>query len=432
MLNVLYVSLGVLIALALAGTLIYWYIQDITQKKHAVLRNFPIIGHLRYFFENLGEYLAVLLPRRPRGDALQPRHARLGLSAGQERGRHPRLRLHLQHPRGRALIFVNAPFPVLEEEREPTPPLIIGDGHCDKPFRRAFTDQRFRHELRRHLEARRAGISRARAAKGRLLDGYRRGGLAHHLEGGCDLIFQIGTAKYGVRDDQGRLSPEKLREVAAHDTVRAFRDQALAGRQTGQGRRPPRRQGDRRKSRASAASRWGRIRCRRTATATSQHDRAARHGRARLATITGKPVGIKTAIGGWQFMNELAEEVESARSARGADFPRHRRRRGRQRRGTAGAGRPHGALHRRGAAAGGRLLIESGLRQRVRLIAADKLLTPARVAWALATGADFVNTARGFVCSRSAASRPCAATATPADRHHDAQPCACSGLDRRR
>ena len=55
-LNVLYVSLGVLIALAIAGTLIYWYIQDITQKKHAVLRNFPIIGHLRYFFENLGEY----------------------------------------------------------------------------------------------------------------------------------------------------------------------------------------------------------------------------------------------------------------------------------------------------------------------------------------------------------------------------------------
>ena len=35
----------------------------------------------------------------------------------------------------------------------------------------------------------------------------------------------------------------------------------------------------------------------------------------------------------------------------------------------------------------------------MRLIAAGKLLTPARVAWALATGADFVNTARGFMFS---------------------------------
>ena len=56
------------------------------------------------------------------------------------------------------------------------------------------------------------------------------------------------------------------------------------------------------------------------------------------------------------------------------------------------------------------------------LIAAGKLPTPARVARALATGADFVNTARAASRSRSAASRPRAATATPADRHHDAQP----------
>jgi glutamate synthase domain-containing protein 2 len=42
-------------------------------------------------------------------------------------------------------------------------------------------------------------------------------------------------------------------------------------------------------------------------------------------------------------------------------------------------------------------LIESNLRHRVRLIAAGKLLTPARAAWALSAGADFVNTARGFM-----------------------------------
>jgi glutamate synthase domain-containing protein 2 len=43
------------------------------------------------------------------------------------------------------------------------------------------------------------------------------GGLSSfHLEGGCDIVFQIGTAKYGVRDTNGDLSDEKLPEVAAH------------------------------------------------------------------------------------------------------------------------------------------------------------------------------------------------------------------------
>ena len=35
-----------------------------------------------------------------------------------------------------------------------------------------------------------------------------------HLEGGADLVFQVGTAKFGVRDENGHLSEEKLRAVA--------------------------------------------------------------------------------------------------------------------------------------------------------------------------------------------------------------------------
>ena len=39
---------------------------------------------------------------------------------------------------------------------------------------------------------------------------------------GGDIIMQIGTAKYGVRDESGCISDDKLREVAAHEAVRAF------------------------------------------------------------------------------------------------------------------------------------------------------------------------------------------------------------------
>jgi hypothetical protein len=54
--SVLSVSAGTLLAIALFVILVFWYIKDITQKKHTVLRNYPIIGRLRYFFEQMGEY----------------------------------------------------------------------------------------------------------------------------------------------------------------------------------------------------------------------------------------------------------------------------------------------------------------------------------------------------------------------------------------
>jgi glutamate synthase domain-containing protein 2 len=42
-------------------------------------------------------------------------------------------------------------------------------------------------------------------------------------------------------------------------------------------------------------------------------------------------------------------------------------------------------------------LMESGLKQRIRVVAAGKLVTSAKAAWALCAGADFINTARGFM-----------------------------------
>lgn len=50
------VSLGVLLAFSIVGALVYLYVQDVTQEKHAVLLNFPLVGQLRYIFERLGEY----------------------------------------------------------------------------------------------------------------------------------------------------------------------------------------------------------------------------------------------------------------------------------------------------------------------------------------------------------------------------------------
>ena len=56
MLNVLSYGIGTIIGFVLIGGLIVLILHDITQKKHTVLRNYPVIGRFRFYFENLGEY----------------------------------------------------------------------------------------------------------------------------------------------------------------------------------------------------------------------------------------------------------------------------------------------------------------------------------------------------------------------------------------
>jgi len=115
--------------------------------------------------------------------------------------------------------------------------------------------------------------------------------------------------------------------------------------------------------------------------------------------LTGRPVGVKTAIGGWRFMNELGDAV----NRRGPEFaPDFLAIDG----GEGGSGAAPQALADHMSLSIDEALprvvdslIESGLRQRVRVIASGKIVTSARAAWALAAGADFVNTARGFMFS---------------------------------
>src|SRR3990172_10960541 len=49
-------GLGTVIGFVIIATLVVWFIQDVSQKKHAVLRNYPVVGRLRYVFEKQGEY----------------------------------------------------------------------------------------------------------------------------------------------------------------------------------------------------------------------------------------------------------------------------------------------------------------------------------------------------------------------------------------
>ncbi len=398
-LSVFHVSLGVLFALILAVLFVYWYVRDITQKRHTVLRNFPIIGHLRFFFENLGEYFRQYFflgdrEEMPFNRATRAWIYRMAKNEGGILGFGSTY--DLTQPG--ALVFVNAAFPVLDSEQHSTPPVVIGEGWCQKPFtahsRINVSGMSYGAISRPAVRA----LSRGAGMAGCYMDTGEGGLSPYHLEGGCDIIFQIGTAKYGVRDAEGKLDLGKLRAMAEIEQVRAFEIKLSQGAKPGKGGVLPA---------AKVTEEIARIRGIPFGKASLSPNRHPETGNMDelldmvelVRETTGKPVGIKTAIGGWQFMHEFAEAVNRRGLQSAPDFLTIDG-------GEGGSGAAPQALADHMALSITEslprvvdALIETGLRDRVKVIASGKLSTPARVAWALSCGADLVNTARGYMFS---------------------------------
>jgi len=397
MMEVLSYGIGTLIAFAIILGLVFLFVSDITQKKHGVLRNYPVVGHLRYFFEELGEYFRQYFfsgdrEEMPFNRATRAWVYRLAKNESGNIGFGSTYDLHLPG----ALIFVNHPFPVLEEERLPTPALAMGEGYCRTPFvARSIVNVSGMSYGAISAPAVRS-LSRGAAVAGCWVDTGEGGLSAYHLEGACDLVMQIGTAKYGVRDAQGNLSPERLIELGR--TVKAFEIKLSQGAKPGKGGVLP---GG--KVTAEVAEIRG-IPEGRDSISPNRHRDIGNMAElaeriAWIRDLTGRPVGVKTAIGGWRFMNELGELA----ARRGPEFaPDFLVVDG----GEGGSGAAPQALADHMSLSIDEALprvvdalIEAGLRQRVRVVASGKLATSARAAWALAVGADFVNTARGFMFS---------------------------------
>ena len=393
--DILSYGAGTLVGFALIGALVFLFIRDITQKKHSVLRNYPIIGRFRYFFEQLGEYFRQYFfagdrDEMPFNRATRGWVYRLAKNEGGVIGFGSTYDMH--HPG--ALIFVNHPFPVLEEERLPTPALALGEGYCREPFiGRSIVNVSGMSYGAISAPAVRS-LSRGAAVAGCWMDTGEGGLSPYHLEGGCDIVMQIGTAKYGVRDAQGNLSEERLLELSK--VVKAFEVKLSQGAKPGKGGVLPGR-----KVTAEIAQIRG-IPEGRDSISPNRHRDIANMAElldrlAWIRNLTGRPVGVKTAVGGWRFMNEMAEIVHKKGLEFAPDFLVIDG-------GEGGSGAAPQALADHMSLSIEEALprvvdalIETGLRQRVRVVASGKIVTSARAAWALCVGADFINTARGFM-----------------------------------
>ncbi|HEY1934954.1 MAG TPA: glutamate synthase-related protein [Acetobacteraceae bacterium] len=224
-----------IIALVLAS-LFALYVHDRRQTQHTILRNYPVIGYFRYFAETLGEYMRQYqyLPdwaERPfnRLERAWVYRSAKGVSNLRSFG----------SENVPAFVFRNAAFPVLDEERRTWggKPIGIteGPGACRPPFHPAsfFNISGMSYGALSHAAV--SALSRGAKLAGVWM-ATGEGGLArYHLEGGCDVIMQMGTAKYGVRDEHGKLSETRLQEIAAQEHVRAFEVKLARGAKPGKG-----------------------------------------------------------------------------------------------------------------------------------------------------------------------------------------------------
>lgn len=225
------------------------------------------------------------------------------------------------------------------------------------------------------------------------------GGLTpYHLEGGCDIVAEIGTAKFGYRNEDGTFSKERLREAAAHPQVKMFELKLSQGAKPGKGGLLPA---------EKVTPEIAKIRGLKPYTASESPNRFPEIGSSAelldfikmVRDTSGKPTGFKVVLGDYNWLEELCQEIHKRGIDSAPDFITIDGAEGGTGASPLSLADYVGLPIAESLPATVDLLVEYGLRDRIKVIASGKLVTPGMVAWALAIGADFVNSARGFLLS---------------------------------
>ncbi len=395
-------SLGVLAILfvsviglmALVGAVLF--VIDISQNEDAIRKNYPVIGRFRYLFAKLGEFFRQYFFAMDREEMPFNRAEREWVSRSSEGADNTVAFGSTRNlsPVGTA-IFVNCPFPILDEDAAEPPALLIGP-YARKPYEAASIINISAMSYGSLSKPAIRALSKGAALAHCWLNTGEGGISEHHLEGGCDVVFQIGTAKYGARDENGGLDDDKLRAAAAHDQVRMIELKLSQGAKPGKGGILPG---------AKVTEEIGRIR-----GIPPGRDSISPNGHPEVENISdlldlinhirdvsGLPTGFKSVVGAYGWLETMCEHICARGLEHAPDFITIDSGDG----GTGAAPMPLmdnvGLPIKESLPMVVDIIRRYGLHERIRIIASGKLITPAEVAWAYCAGADFVNSARGFM-----------------------------------
>lgn len=374
------------------------YVLDKRQTRDAILRNYPVIGHFRHLFSSLGEFFRQYFFAMDREEMPFNRAQRDWIyRASDGKGNTVAFGSTRSLSIPGTPIFMNAPFPPLDDQFTSTDPMVIGP-HCRVPYTAKSIFNISGMSYGAISKPAVLALSKGAKEAGIWLNTGEGGLSPFHLEGGADLVYQIGTAKYGIRDDAGNLDDDKLRAMAAHETVRMFEIKLSQGAKPGKGGILP------------AAKITPEIAQIRGLKPGEDGISPNRHREVddfsdlldfigHIREVTGKPVGFKFVVGSSRPWAEFFEMIAERGPECAPDFITIDGGEG----GTGAAPMPLidlvGMPIKEALIRIVDLRDKYGLHDRIRIVAAGKLVNPADIAWAICAGADFVASARGFMFS---------------------------------
>lgn len=411
----------------------YIYQKDDRQKQHAILRNFPLLGRVRYMTEQIGPELRQYLFA---GDNEGKPFSRLQYQDVVKAGKYNERLLGFGSNRDfeeDGYYIRNSLFPKLstemrvdntektntyayvvdnegllsrKEHREEVQidpyflrdedAIVLGEGKCRQPFH--IKGQVGMSAMSYGALGERAitALSKGLAAAGGTWMNTGEGGISdHHLAGNADLIMQIGPGLFGVRTPAGEFSWEAFKEKAGMEQVKAFEIKLAQGAKTRGGHLEGQKV-------TEEIARIRLIELGKTVNSPNRFDDydsfpALFDFIEQLREVGGKPVGMKIVVGDIEGLEEMVQIMRD--SNKGPDFIT-----------IDGGEGGTGATYQELADSVGlpimtalpivdELLRKYGIRDRVKLIASGKLITPDKAAIVLAMGADLINIARGFMIS---------------------------------
>ena len=315
----IFASLFVFTAGIGAISLVIMYFTDKYQTRHTIRRNYPVIGRFRYMFEHIGEFFRQYFFAGDREEMPFNRAQRAWVyRAAKNVDRTVAFGSSKSIRERGSILFLNCPYPTLSEEAQEIDSVLIGS-YCEHPYR----PKSLFNISGMSFGALSVPAVQSLSWGAKMADCWYNtgeGGLSeHHLSGGCDIVFQIGTAKYGVRNEEGLLDDDRLREIASHKQVRMFEIKLSQGAKPGKGGILP----AGKVTEEISAIRL--IPVGQDSISPNRHPEINSPGDLldmihRIRTVTGKPVGIKFVLGASDWLKELCLEIHQRGLESAPDF----------------------------------------------------------------------------------------------------------------
>ena len=389
-----YFKVGFLLLIVLPILLVVGIFNTI-QKKHAILRNFPVLGYFRYLFEMIAPEIQQYFIERSTDGKPFSRNQR---SLVYQRAKN----IDSNTPFGTQLNLNDRNYEGIKHSIFPTkvndelPRVLVGGKDCKQPYLASLLNvsaMSFGSLSENAVRALNIG-----AKKGNFYQNTGEGGLTdYHIEGGGDITWQIGTGYFGCRDAHGNFNPEKFSEKANLPNVKMIEIKLSQGAKPGHGGVLPAAKNTEQIARIRGVEPHTMILSPPSHSAFSDARGLVHFIRQLRELSNGKPIGFKLCIGNTAEFEAICHEmiaedcypdfitVDGAEGGTGAaplEF-------------SDGVGMPfQPAL-----IFVNKTLIGLNIRDKIRIIGSGKIISGYSILHAIALGADMCNSARGFMFS---------------------------------